>query len=635
MPVKSVPKAADILKTLKKEEVEFDEKRIQFALEVVEEAYKDKMHWSGKSLIEHVFGVLEAIMPFHPDEDAIIACLLHHILSSHDWNLIVLEEQFGPKIRSLVSGIHLLSHVTVHGRRNSVEDLRLILLTVSDDVRIILISICEICYLLQYSEALSKEDSRRICRDALQLFAPVAARLGIYSLKHDLESKAFPILYPTDAENIDEQIDFMHAQHGDFVHNSAIRLQEFLKEKGVTAKIMAREKQPFSLFMKMKRKSLSSVGDLYDFYALRVILNSVEECYQALGLLHQMGRPVAHRFKDFISFPKPNGYQSLHTTLMQVPGAPENVMMEVQIRTEEMHREAEFGIAAHWSYKSYGSTSLAMEHAQLQQMLSSQEMLDEAGGKRLVDHIFVLSPKGDIVELPEGATPLDFAFKVHTDLGLSFRGARVNGIMVSIDHELENGDIIEILKHKVPKPSPQWFQLLKLSSSRSKLKRYLYEQDRPELIAQGRQLVNEMLKRHRFPRLDQEYSSLRLCDGNTLSLQQREDLLMKIGQGSEKASALTGRLEIFKDIITRKKNGYSLNPAPMPNTASKNKCTVEVEGGVPMPTRFAKCCKAEEKTGLPVIGVIGREGIVVVHLTSCGMLRNSNPSRHVKVNWKR
>ena len=633
MGTNTVPKAADILKDLKGNEVTFDEKRIQFALEVAQEAYKDKVHWSGKSLMEHVLGVLEALMPFQPDEDAIIACLLHHILSSDDWNLIELEQQFDAKIRSLVSGVHLLSHVTVHGRRNSIEDLRLILLTVSDDVRIILISVCEISYLLQYAEALSKEDRRRICRDALQLFAPVSARLGIYSLKTDLESKAFPILYPTDAEHIDEQIDYIHLQHGDFINNSARKLQDYLKKQGISARVMAREKLPYSLFRKMRRKTLSSVDDIYDFYALRVVLNSVEECYQALGLLHKIGRPVAHRFKDFVSFPKPNGYQSLHTTLMQVPGAPENVMVEVQVRTEEMHREAEFGIAAHWSYKSYGSTSLAMEHAQLQQMLSSQEMLDEAEGKRLVDHIFVLSPKGDIIELPEGATPLDFAFQVHTGLGLSFRGARVNGTMVSIDHELENGDIIEILKHKVPKPSPQWFQLLKLSSSRSKLKRYLYEQDRPELIAQGKQLVNEVFKRHRLPRLDQELSALRLCDGNSLSLQQREDLLMKIGQGSEKASALVNRLEVFKDIVARKK--YSSPSASPPEISANQKCIVEVEGGLPMPTRFAKCCKAEKKVGLPIIGVISREGVVIVHLESCGMLRNANPSRQVKVNWKR
>ena len=609
-----------------------DPVRIQKALQIAEEAYKDLPHWSGQTVMEHVAGVLETLLPFQPDEDAVISCILHHILVSEEWNLIKLEQEFGPKVRSLVSGVHLLSHVTLRGRRSSIEDLRLMLLTVSDDVRTVLIALCDHCHLLKRIDRLEPEDRRHLCLDILSLYAPVAARLGIYSLKQEMEARAFPVIYPNDAERVHEQVEALQERHGNFLETITEDATSFLLGRGMVAEVVSREKQPFSIFSKMRQKSLSHIENIYDLYAIRVMVPSIEECYQVLGHLHQYGRPVAHRFKDYISFPKPNGYQSLHTTLMGLPGAPEDVMIEVQIRTHEMHREAEYGIAAHWSYKTYGSTALALEHAQLHQMLASQEILEEESATpHLADHIFVLTPKGDVVELPEGATPLDFAFRVHTDVGLLFRGARVNGAMVSIDYELENGDIVEILKHSKPQPSPQWMQLLKMSSARSKLKQYFYAQDRPQLITQGKQLVNEFLKSFELPPLDPDLSLLRTCDDKTLTLQQREDVLMKIGQGAERASSLAERLPALKHIAQKTSKRQQSGSAPVPALRST---TVTVEGGVPMPTRFAKCCKPNKGEVSPIVGVVNRTGEVVIHRNTCGMLRNANPERQIGVSWE-
>ncbi|MDD3897177.1 MAG: HD domain-containing protein [Candidatus Peribacteraceae bacterium] len=616
------------------EGVQFDRERFERAFRIAEEAYGDALHWSGETLLAHAIGTIELLLPFQPDEDALIACLFHHILSVEGWNLLELEQQFGLKVRSLISGVHLLSHVTARGRRTSIEDLRLMLLTVSDDIRTILISLCDRCYLLKRSDQLPLEDRRRIAQDALLLFAPVAARLGIYSIKHALESHAFPVLYPNDAERIQVQIERMNTLHADFLPGVAVALQSALRNEGLSGvMVQAREKQPYSIFMKMRQKSVTDIAHVPDFYACRVVVRTVEECYQALGLLHKLGRPISHKFKDYISFPKPNGYQSLHTTVACLPGSPEDVLIEIQVRTHEMHREAEFGIAAHWSYKSYGSTSRAMEQVQLQRALASQEVLEEDGeyAAGLVDHIFVLSPKGDIIELPEGATPLDFAFQVHTDLGLSFRGARVNGAMVPIDHTLENGDVVEILRHRTPRPSPHWFQLLRVASARSKLKRYLYQLERPALIVQGRLLVNELLRKHHLPPLDQELSALRLCDGSVLSLQEREDLLMKIGQGAERVSSLLSRLDVFKAAVPAVQRGHENVSAFQSQSARQ----VFLEGNVPMPTRFAKCCKPEEKAPPPpIVGVANRTGIVVIHRRDCGMLRNSNPGRQIAAYWE-
>lgn len=619
----------DLLDQMRAQSGEFASPRIEMALRIAGEVYGDAQHWSGESVVDHVAGVLKELMAFEPDEDAVVACILHHVLMSKEWTLVDLEEQFGSKVRSLVSGVHLLSHVTIRGRRSSIDDLRLMLLTVSDDVRTVLMTLCDRCHLLKRLSCLEPADRTRVCQDVLQLFAPVAARLGIYSIKHQLESSAFPVLYANDAERIYGQIARMNSEHGNFIDDAAKRLENELNNRGLHVTIKAREKQPYSLFTKMRQKSLSHVEDVYDFYALRVIVDSVEECYQVLGVLHQMGRPIAHRFKDYISFPKPNGYQSLHTTMAQLPGFPEDVLAEVQVRTKDMQREADYGIAAHWSYKQYGSTTLAMENAQLHQMLASQEVLEsDEGESSLVDHIFVLTPTGDILELPEGATPLDFAFLVHTELGLSFRGARVNGAMVPINYQLENGDIVEVLRHSVPRPSTQWLQLLKMSSARAKLKRYLYAQERPQLLMQGRKMVNDELRKRSLPLLDTDLSILRRCDNKTLSFQQREDLLVKIGQGSERASSLFDRLEVFKE------------EAPVAKTTEAPEVVTELHGShvvldVPMPFRFAKCCKPDQGSREAIVGGVNREGTVLIHRKSCKMLRNANKARQVKARWEK
>jgi GTP pyrophosphokinase len=612
--------------------VPFDRERLGLALRTIQELYAGQTHWSGETLLEHIAGVLDVLLPFQPDEDAVVACLLHHVLSMEGGSLTDIEQQFGQKVRSLVSGVHLLSHVSVQGRRRPIEDLRVMLLSVSDDIRTIFITLCDRCHLMDIIDRLTPEEQRRVSQDALQLFAPVAARLGIYSIKHRMETRGFPVLYPSDAQRIQEQTDRLHAQHGDFLPEVMTAVAKELSTHGVTpVQVTAREKQPYSIFGKMRQKSISDLKDVYDFYACRIVVQNIEQCYQALGIVHQLGRPMSQRFKDYISFPKPNGYQSLHTSVAQLPGAPDDVRIEVQVRTEAMNREAEFGVAAHWSYKAHGSTVRAMEQVQLHRMIESQSVLEEGheGVPRLADHIFVLSPKGDIIELPEGATPLDFAFQVHTELGLSFRGARVNGVLVPIDHELENGDVIEILRQGAPHPSPQWFQHLKLSSARSKLRRYLYQQDRPALVAQGKALVNELLRKYHLPPLDQEYRALRECDGQTLSFQEREDLLMKIGQGSERVASLTERAAVFRDVV----HDHFVPEAAAAELKPEQR-TVEMTDGVPMPTRYAKCCKPHEKEFPPIVGVVSRTGTVIIHKRGCGMLRNANPERQVGVRWK-
>ncbi|MAE68418.1 MAG: HD domain-containing protein [Candidatus Peribacteraceae bacterium] len=625
---------APVLDRLGESGASYDIARLGRAFALAQSAYSDALHWTGESVTDHTLGILEELTPFEPDEDTVIACLLHHMLEQKAMTLVELEQQFGPKVRSLVSGIHLLSHVTLEGRRRSIEDLRIMLLSVSDDIRVLLVCLCDRVHCLRHTKNMDPSQAKRLSQDVLQLFAPVAARLGIYSIKHTLENSAFPILYESDSEHIAQQLQRMHSEHPDFLEQSCSVLQTFLKEQGIEATVDSREKQAFSIFQKMRSKSLTNIEDIYDLFALRVIVKNEEDCYRVLGLLHRLGRPLANRFKDYISFPKPNGYQSLHTTLAGFADLPENYFMEVQIRTKEMNREAKYGVAAHWSYKEAGATARAMEKVQLHSMLVSQESVGESQKPQsFADHIFVLTPRGDIVELPEGATPLDFAFQVHTDLGLSFRNARVNSSIVPLDYQLENGDVVEIQKHGSPKPSTKWMQMLKMASSRSKLRRYLYVQERPQLIAAGRELINAEFKKRGLAPLTTDLAVLRECDGETLTFTQREDLLMKLGQGAERVSTVPARLgllsqeEIAREASPKKKAVHT-------ERQQRKDALVGIDGGLAMPLRYAKCCASQESPRVQIVGNINREGEVMIHRDRCRMFANTNPERRVKVWWK-
>lgn len=624
---------APVLDRLRESGASYDLARLQRAYTLASTFYGDQFHWTGETLLGHVLGVLEELSPFEPDEDTVIACLLHQVLELKAMTLTELEEQFGAKVRSLVSGVHLLSHVTLEGRRRSIEDLRIMLLSVSDDVRVLFMALCDRAHCLKFVDRIEAARAKRLSQDVVQLFAPVAARLGMYSLKHKLEHGAFPVLYPSDADRITEQLTKVNSEYPDLMQNAKTELEGFLQEQGISAHVTARQKQPYSIFQKMHRKSITHIEDIHDLIALRVVVHSEEDCYRALGLLHRLARPLPNRFKDYIAFPKPNGYQSLHTTLAGFKGFPENTYTEVQIRTQQMDREARFGIAAHWSYKESGATMRAMEKVQLHSALLGQESIDDdTEGQSLADHIFVLTPRGDIIELPEGATPLDFAFQVHTDLGLSFRGARVNGSMVSLDYALENGDVVEIQKHSSPQPSTSWMQMLRMASSRSKLRRYLYAQERPKLVAQGRDLVNEELKKRSLPKLTTDLSILRQCDGDSLTFAQREDILMKIGQGAEKASTLLMRLN------TLEHSDVALEASPRKEAPAQHTqgsaMHIGIEGGIAMPKRFAKCCNPHEGVRESIVGNINREGVVMIHKNKCRMFHNTNPERRVRVWWE-
>ncbi len=621
------------LEELRKKHPALGGHKLQKALNVATQAYENRQmdHMEGVTMLSHAQGVLKIFIEFCPDEDALAACLLQHVLKC-DYPVQTLEEEFGKNVRDIVSRIHLLSHMSTTDWRRSVDDLKIMLVSVADDTRVLILKLCIQCYLIENLEALKPQSRIIHCRQSLQLFAPVAARLGIYALKYRLEQRAFPVAYPTDSGAIDRQIELLHKSHGNFLNAAVSHLRQFLSQEGLKCEVMAREKHSYSLFQKMQRKSITDIEKVTDLIAIRVVVPTLPDCYQVLGLLHRLATPISHRFKDYISFPKPNGYQSLHTSVIGLPGAPGNLMIEVQIRTADMHREAEYGIAAHWMYKEERAIQRSVGRMQLNDVLLRQQSVarekNDTADLRLVDHIYVLTPHGDIIELPDGGTPLDFAFSLHTDLGLKFKSARVNGSIVPISHKLENGDVVEILTHKHPRPALHWMEELATPSARSKLKAYFFSHNRAQFITRGREMLNAEFKSRRLSALDGELSALKMFDGQTQSLKEREDLLVKIGMGTVRVSTVLGHLSL--DQVPAKKK----QPAAKVKAEAAHLVAIG-DRSIDMPYRFAKCCSPNTADPRPkhIVGFITRAGDISVHKDDCRMVKAANPERKISVSW--
>ncbi len=599
-----------------------DRDAVDRAFSDAEELYGQGSHRTSVPLLDHCLDLLEELLPFEPDTDLATVALLHHVPELHQWNFEEIERRYGKQVRAMIGEVHVLRHLTTHNRRVSLERLRLNFFRVSQDARVFLMMLCHQLLTMRNLAKYPADERRKISGDVLHLYAPAAARLGMYSLKHSLEDAGFPVLYPVDHERITEQMQALREKHGSFLKRTAKAVEEELRAHGLLVHVEGREKHSYSIFNKMRHKTVTHIEGIPDLFALRVIVEGDAACYQALGFLHRMGYPVQNRFKDYIAFPKPNGYQSLHTTLLGLPHAPPGIMVEVQVRTPEMHREAQIGVAAHWSYKEAGKTRQDRSRALVERAFIPEDDEDRPRMSGVADHMFVLTPKGDVVELPEGATPLDFAFQVHTAVGLSFKAARVNGAIVPLDHRLENGDIVEVVRHKDPKPSPRWINLLKTASARNRLKRHLAVRDRPQLMDDGIEALNRELRRLRRPPLDAQLTLLKHLDGKPATLLEREDLLVAIGQGSISEAAALLKID---DLIVKHEEPVRAKPA------SGTALSPRVEGSIPMPTVIAKCCKPEP--GDVLMGVIGRTGDVRIHEKSCKMLRAVNPQRRIHAHW--
>ena len=529
----------------------------------------------GETCIAHAEQVTMLLLPRKPDAHTIIACLLQCI---HEPETIrKIEERFGKNITGTIASLSIINGGSGGGASVNRPPLQHILLALSKDVRVLLIALHNRWHALRKLEHFDLKHRPLIAREALEVFAPLCARLGIYSLKYELETLAFHTLFKEEADDLEEKLDALRKQYGPFLQESKRTITKLLSQEGKQAMILTREKHPYSIFRKLQRKNLTSITDLHDLFGVRILVDTEEECYEVLGIIHRAYRPIPHRMKDYIAMGKPNGYRSIHTTVLGVNPEELSLPVEIQIRTHEMDEEAEYGIAAHWSYKEQGGATPFAGTAWQKRIeaLSAGEVpegnAEEDLAEEFSDRIFVLTPKGDVVELPKGAGPLDFAFRVHTNIGLRYRHAKVNGAIAPINQQLENGDHVQVTVWSEPKPSEQWIQIVRTKEARQKLRGFFH-------ASVGRETRPA---------------------GGTPPFEKR----------MQKASAPPSR------------------SSPL---------AVSLESQTPLPYHFASCCRADLHSAQrpPIVGYITREGMVRIHWSGCRMITNANHERLIRATWK-
>ncbi len=603
---------------------------IEHAYHFADWAHAGQMRLTGEPYITHPWHVALIVTDMGLDDRSIAAALLHDVVEDTAVELPTIEQEFGKEVARLVEGVTKLRRLQFYTlRQEQVENLRKVLVAMAEDIRVILIKLADRLHNLRTLDPLPEEKRKATALETLQIYAPIAHRLGIWRIKWELEDLAFKHLDPVTYRELARKVEKKRTERVHLIEQAIQQLQQALKEAGIEATVQGRPKHLWSIYQKMQREGVD-IDRIYDLIALRAIVNTKAECYAALGVVHSLWPPISGMIADYIAKPKPNGYQSLHTKVI----GPGGEIMEVQIRTWEMHRNAEYGVAAHWRYKEGGDTPQKMDGVDqalswLRELMEMHQDISDASefmrsviGDLFRDQVFVFTPKGDVIDLPKGATPVDFAYRIHTQIGHRCIGARVNGRLVPLDYQLQTGDVVEILTSKHPKgPSPDWLRFVKTSLARNRIKRYLKEQSYQENLQRGREMLREALERVGLS-LSEVLDSGKLEElAKAYQVQSAEDLLAAIGWGSVSVQSVVNKLK---------------PPQPKPKVT-----VVHPTETVTLPTRkgtllyrLAKCCTPVPED--PIVGYISRGRGIIVHRNDCRnivRLQEAEPERIVALNW--
>ncbi len=607
--------------------------RIRAALALAERAHAGQSRASGDPYIAHPVAVARILAELHMDSDTIVAALLHDVVEDTGVPLATIRAEFGDDVAELVDGVTKLSRLKVRSREEEqVENLRKMFLAMAKDIRVIFIKLADRLHNMRTLKHLSSDRVARIARETREIYAPLANRLGIFRIKWELEDLAFQFLEPDAFQDMREKVQKRRQEREAAVDEVVSVLTERLAATGVEAEVSGRAKHLYSIYRKMRAQD-KDFSQVYDLVAVRVLVESVRDCYAALGLVHEMWKPLPGRFKDYIAMPKSNLYQSLHTTVIGPGGDP----LEVQIRTFEMHRTAEFGIAAHWRYKESRPEDRDFEQklAWIRQLMEWQrdmgdarEFMETLKVDLFADEVFVFTPRGDVIELPSDATPVDFAYRIHTDIGHHCVGARVNGRAVPLNSTLENGDIVEIMVNRSsPGPSLDWLSFVRTSSAKHRIRQWLRRERRQEHLARGRELLARELKRTGLGDAlgeDRLAALVRKIGMGTV-----DDLAVRLSEGGLTPSQLSQRL---MEEMGREADGVPVR-APRPARGA-GQPEVLVHGEPRLLARFGRCCLPVP--GDPVIGYLTRGRGVSVHRMDCknfSKLSADDPARIVDVAW--
>ena len=616
---------------------------IQQAIAYARDKHKDQKRKDGSPYIIHPMAVAEIVAEMGLDTDAVLGALLHDCIEDTDASHDDIAKQFGNVTAELVEGVTKLTRANFSSsEEQQMENLRKMFMAMSKDIRVVLIKIADRLHNMRTMQYQTPEKQIKKCRETMDVYAPLAHRLGMQKMKWELEDIALRYLDPAVYEDIMAYLKAHKEQDEAFMHSVQEKISTRLSDMGIQNTTYGRIKHVYSIYRKMKAQG-KSLEELYDIYAFRVVVESIPDCYNVLGHVHDLFNLVPGRFKDYISTPKPNMYQSLHTTVIGTQGVP----FEVQIRTWEMHETAEYGIAAHWKYKQGAGAGEEKDFEWVRRLLESQQDTDAEDYVNSLkidmfdDEVFVFTPKGKIVSLPAGSTPIDFAYAIHSGVGNSLVGAKVNNRIVNIDATLQNGDIVEIITSKTAKgPSRDWLNICKSNQARTKIKQWFKKEKREENILHGRSSFEAEMKRLLLPlpaTLEEELQKSLL---KKLSFDTWDDMYAAIGYGGLTAVKAVGKLrdDIHKAAKADKTNINPLRTTPENEELRRNRHAVNgviVEDIDSCMIKFSKCCTPVP--GDPIIGFITKGFGVSIHRADCpntiGAHDPEQAARWVRVRW--
>ena len=624
------------------------------AYEFAEVAHRNQLRNSGEDYILHPLEVAQILVELELDEATIAAALLHDVVEDTSFTLANIEKEFGSEIALLVDGVTKLGRIEYKSKvEQQVENLRKMFLAMAKDIRVILIKLADRLHNMRTLKYHSLDKQKEIAQETLEIFAPLANRLGIFRIKWELEDLSFRYLKPQEYYDLVEGIALKRREREAYINEVIVLMRERLREVDIYADIAGRPKHFYSIYRKMTTQH-KELSEIYDLMAIRVVVESVNDCYGALGIVHTLWKPLPGRFKDYIAMPKPNMYQSLHTTLIGVHGEP----FEIQIRTCEMHRTSEYGIAAHWKYKEgskeggkeagnkTASVNFEQKLSWLRQLLEWQHDSRDAGEfmeslkiDLFTDTVFVFTPKGDVVELPADSCPIDFAYRVHTDVGHRCIGAKINGRIVPLETKLTNGDILEILTSKQGgAPSRDWLAFVKTSQAKNRIRQWFKKEQREDNIVRGREsLEREVRKLGVDPDILKPESLLAI--GKSQNLLALDDVYAAIGDGVLTTNKVLMRLR--EDLSKEEREKLQLaslqhgeGKAPSQTSYGKASHGVRVKGIDNVLIRFAQCCNP--LPGDTIIGYITRGRGVSIHRGDCSNILSHSEDeseRVVEVVW--
>ncbi len=620
-------------------------------VELIEKAYKKAKEYhegqlreSGEPYLVHPVEVAKILAELGMDENTLVAGLLHDTVEDTDYSQEALIKDFGEEVALLVDGVTKLKSLVYESKEErQAENLRKMFLAMSKDIRVLIIKLADRLHNLRTINYMSEDQIKEKCRETLEIYAPLASRLGIFTLKFEMEDIALKHLDPKAYYDLVRQVKSKKQQREDYINKVIAEIKESLDELKIKSEITGRSKHFYSIYRKMKYQN-RQLDEIFDLTAIRIIVENIKDCYAVLGIVHTMWKPIPGRFKDYIAMPKPNRYQSLHTTVIGDNGDP----FEIQIRTHEMHRIAEYGIAAHWKYKEgvsedkdEGKLAWLRQTLEWQKDLNDpKEFMETLKVDLFSNQVFVFTPKGDVIELPAGLTPLDFAFKIHSAIGAKCVGAKVNGKMVPIDHTLTNGNIVEIITSSHSKgPSIDWLKIAKTSNARNKIKQWLKKENRSDSTERGKDMLEKYVRRKGYDRqqiLKNQY--LNRCAKN-YNLSSIDDLYTAIGSGGLLLSKVVSMLlKYYHDDkqaeLIRKQKSEKSSEEGRKRIKNKEPTGVTVKGIDNLLIRFSKCCNPVP--GDKIIGFITKGRGISVHRKDCIniiSMPEEEKQRFIEVEW--